>query len=661
MAAATGGELAAGAASGAGDSNVMALSLDELLEVNVDKVYGASKYEQKVSQAPSAVSLVTREDIKQYGYRTFGDLLRGVRGFYVSYDRSYNFVGVGGINRPGDFGGRVLINIDGHRLNEPIYDSAFTDTEFLLDMDLVERVEIIRGPGSSLYGNNAFLTVINVITRRGRDVNGGEASGTAASQDSYTARVTYGNQFTNGVELFVSATYFNSEGHDRLFFPEYSSIHNGIAEQLDGTETASGFVSVGYGDFTLAGGYMDRRKHSPTAQYYPYSVFNDPRFLNEDERAYAELKYAHEFASDWLVQARAYYDQYRFDGTYPVNNAAPNPGPTTINRDHNEAEWAGGEVLLSRTLWERQHLTLGGEFRDDFSIFVYNADVASPVPNLDSHRHPYSFAFYGQDEVTLRTNLTLNVGVRYDHFSTFGDTVNPRGAIIYEPWREGTFKLIYGEAFRAPNAYEMYYIQPAFKANPNLQPETIRSYELMYEQGLPDRLRASGGLFLNEINDLIGQTRDPNDGKNFFANLERVETRGGWTELEGRWKNGLRARVSYTYTEARDVATGQILNNSPRHLGKVNVVVPLWRDKIFAGLEVQAMSRRTTVQGNEIGAFGIANATLYTRELARNVEFSASLYNLFDRRYSDPVFSDYKQDTIQQDGRSFRLKLTYHF
>lgn len=642
-------------------TNVMALSLDQLLEVNVDKVYGASKFEQKVTEAPSSVSIVTQEDIKQFGYRTLGELLRGVRGFYVTYDRSYNFVGVRGIDRPGDFGGRVLINVDGHRLNEPVYDSAFTDTEFLLDMDLVDRVEVIRGPDSSLYGNNAFFTVVNVITRRGAAVNGAEVSGAAGSFDAYSGRVTYGNKFTNGVELLVSGTYFLSDGHDRLFFPEYLSVNNGIAENLDGTETKSGFLSLAYGDFTLEGGYMDRRKYSGAAQYAPYTVFNDPRFLNEDERAYAELKFNHEFACDWLVQARAYYDHYSFNGTYPVNNNAPDPGPTTINLDQNQAEWVGGELMVSKTLWERQHLTFGGEARDDFLIQAHNFDVDPPLTYLDSHRYPYSFALYAQDEIAVCTNLTVNAGVRYDYFSTFGDTVNPRTAVIYNPWTAGTFKFIYGRAFRAPNAYELYYIQPAYKANPDLQPETIRSFELVYEQGLPANLRLTGSLFLNEIDGLISQTVDPNDGKNFFANLDNVEARGVEAELEGRWKGGLRTRLSYTFTEARDTSTDMILNNSPKHLGKASVVLPLWREKIFAGLEFQAMSSRTTVQENKLGGFTVANATLYSRDLLKNLEFSASLYNLFGTKYSDPVSPDYLQDAIRQDGRTFRLKLTYHY
>jgi TonB-dependent Receptor Plug Domain len=125
-----------------GGRDLTELSLEELGTLKVSTVYGASKHEQKTSEAPSSVSIVTAEDIQEYGYRTLADVLRAARGFYVSYNRAYNFIGVRGFNRPGDFGGRILIMIDGHRLNDPIYDSNFAGTEFPLDMDLVDKIEI---------------------------------------------------------------------------------------------------------------------------------------------------------------------------------------------------------------------------------------------------------------------------------------------------------------------------------------------------------------------------------------------------------------------------------------------------------------------------------------------------------------------------------------
>ena len=220
-------------------SELVDLSLNELMQIEVPTVVTASKYEQKVTEAPSSVSIITADDIKKYGYRTLADILRSVRDFYVTYDRNYGYVGTRGFDRPGDFGGRILILVDGHRLNEPLYDSAFNMTDFILDVDLIERVEVIRGPGSSLYGNNAFFAVINVITRRGRDLNGTELSGDASSFDTYKGRASYGKKFGNGLDLTVSGSLFTSEGHDRLFFKEFDSTNtnNGIAEHLDGRQT----------------------------------------------------------------------------------------------------------------------------------------------------------------------------------------------------------------------------------------------------------------------------------------------------------------------------------------------------------------------------------------------------------------------------------------
>ena len=100
-----------------------------------------------------------------HAYRTLADVLNSVRGFYTSYDRNYSYIGVRGFARPGDYNTRVLLLIDGHRFNEPTYDMAAIGTDFPIDVSLVDKVEVIRGPASSLYGTSAFFAVINVITK----------------------------------------------------------------------------------------------------------------------------------------------------------------------------------------------------------------------------------------------------------------------------------------------------------------------------------------------------------------------------------------------------------------------------------------------------------------------------------------------------------------
>ncbi|HTL17244.1 MAG TPA: Plug domain-containing protein, partial [Patescibacteria group bacterium] len=130
------------------------LPLETLMSLDVRVVYGASRLEQKTVDAPSSITIVSSEEIKKHGYRTLGDILASVQGFYVSYDRNYSFLGTRGVNL-GDFNDRILLLVDGHRVNNNFTDGAFIDSAFILDIDLIDRVEIIRGPGSAIYGNNA--------------------------------------------------------------------------------------------------------------------------------------------------------------------------------------------------------------------------------------------------------------------------------------------------------------------------------------------------------------------------------------------------------------------------------------------------------------------------------------------------------------------------
>jgi len=208
----------------AGDSDVAQeqedlfdLSLEELMEMSIDTVYGASKRPQKVSEAPSSVTVITSEEIRLYGYRTLADLLRSVPGFYLAYDQAYHQLLARGFHRPGEFNSPVLLLVDGHRASEDIGIGAALGTEFVLDVDLIDRVEVIRGAQSALYGNKAMLGVINVITKTGRQIEGVELSGEVASSDTTKARLTYGETFDNEMELLVSGTRYNSDGSEVYF------------------------------------------------------------------------------------------------------------------------------------------------------------------------------------------------------------------------------------------------------------------------------------------------------------------------------------------------------------------------------------------------------------------------------------------------------------
>jgi iron complex outermembrane receptor protein len=268
-----------------------------------------------------------------------------------------------------------------------------------------------------------------------------------------------------------------------------------------------------------------------------------------------------------------------------------------------------------------------------------------------------------QDEFTVFNNLILNAGVRYDHYSTFGSTTNPRLALIYSPFEKTTFKLIYGTAFRAPNVYELYYNDGGVtqKANPGLAPEKIRTCEIVYEQFIGNNLRSTVNLFYNKIKDLINLTNDPADDLLVFMNIGEVKAKGLEAELEGKWESGITGRMSYTFQETMNEITAETLSNSPKHLAKLNLTVPLLKEKLFLGLEEQYMSRRKTLNGDYSKSSCLTNVTLFGRNLLKGIEASVSVYNLFNYKYGDPGSEEHVPDIIMQDGRSFRAKLTYRF
>jgi iron complex outermembrane receptor protein len=524
-------------------------------------------------------------------------------------------------------------------------------------VDLIDRVEIIRGPGSSLYGNNAFLAVINVITRNGAGMPGlgGEVSGEAATRNTYKGRVTFGHQFTNGLELLLSGTIFNSEGNHSLYYPQFDqrisantrATNNGVAEDADADEYKSGFGRIAFHDFSLQGAYIRREKEDPTAPNFV--DFNDDRMKTTDERSYVNLKYAHAFEDIVDVTAQVYYDRHEYEAVYPFQAQG-----FTVISDQQLAEWWGAELQLTKKLFDRHTITLGGEYRDDFrqeETFVDKTTGAPTQPTDDRDRQNYGI--YLQGDFAILTNLHLNAGIRYDKYGDFDPDWNPRLALIYNPIGQTVLKAMYGTAFRAPNFYET-------RPNPTApipNPETITTYELVYEQGIGDHLRSSVAGFYNEIDDPIVL-------QGVYQNLEGAKSKGVELSLDGFWKSGIRGRASYTYQEAEDEATHDWLSNSPRHLGKLQVSVPLWKDKVFGGLEFIYVSRRETDLGTSAGDYSLLNFTIFSHNIVKGLEFSVGVYNLLDREFDDPAPQSpfpHLQDVIPQDGRSFRVKLTYRF
>ncbi|MBK8336226.1 MAG: TonB-dependent receptor plug domain-containing protein [Sterolibacteriaceae bacterium] len=217
----TGARMLALALSLAGCSAALAqeAGTQDLAELAQLPVYGASRHYVRQVDAPASVSIITAEDIRSFGYRTLGDILRSVRGVSIHNDRTYDFLALRGFARPGDYNAGVSLQIDGMRINDALYDQALLGAEFPLDVELIERVEYIRSPGSAEYGGNAVFGVINVVTRSGSSIGGARLTLEAGSDRRFATRGQFGRRFANGAGVLVSASSLGGHGETLDFRP----------------------------------------------------------------------------------------------------------------------------------------------------------------------------------------------------------------------------------------------------------------------------------------------------------------------------------------------------------------------------------------------------------------------------------------------------------
>lgn len=648
----------ASADSGVQLAELKKLSIEELMNLEVKTVYSASKYSQNIADAPSSVTLVTADDIRKFGYRTLADILQSVRGIYVTYDRNYSYVGIRGFGRPGDYNTRVLLLVDGHAINDAIYDSAAIGLEFILDVDLIDRVEISRGPGSSLYGSNAFFGVINVITKTARYFDGAELAASAGRFNTATGRLSYGGAAPWGGSVLASASGWRSDGQEWRY-REFSE-NNGLVRDADGERAQSAFGKATAGGVTLTAAAVSRRKEIPTAPWN--TLFNTTETWSFDRHAYAEARFEHGLAPRTDLSARLSFDEYGYYGQYRYDYAAPGDPPfLVLNKDDAAGRWWTGEAQTRTRLTDRGALTLGLSTRANMRQFQMNYDDDPYYLYLRDERKSVVWAAFAQHEHRLTDRFLVNAGVRYDHYQSFGGTVNPRVAVIYQPDRESALKALYGRAFREPNVYERYYDDGgnAQKANPALNPERINTYEVVYERAGDNGLRGTVSAYYYRLSSLITLETDV-DGLEVFRNTRDIIARGIEFEATKKTGAGWRGTVNYAYQEAEDSVTRTVLTNSPRHLAKAGVIVPFAGERYFAGIEGRYLSSRRTTGAPAAGAV-VANATLFTPRLAEGAELSVSIYNVMNKRYADPASPEHMQDAIEQDGRTVRVKLTYLF
>lgn len=625
-------------------------------------VKAASKSLLALDEAPASTTVITAEEIRSFGYTTLSEALAAVRGTFLSNNRRYTYAGIRGFAPPGDLNTRILVLYDGHAMNDVWAGQGYIARDLGVDLEEVERIEIVRGPGSALYGTGAFFAVINIVPRDTlRAARNVEVTGAAGSLGAWRGHLTGSLRGSEWSATFSAAGRW-AAGADTT---DLSSSGNGLVRGLDGERSYNGSARVRWRGLTVTAYLNQRWKDIPTAPFG--TVPGAPGTRQSDARGFVEALYEGKLAAGTYA-ARAYYDASRYDGSWVYPDEG---GGTRLAGDSGQADWLGAEGQVRLPLFARNHLTAGLEaqhqLRVDQAAFGFSSEGAAP---LETRRRSL-FSAYLNDEWALHPRASLSAGLRVDKYLDLENVpVTPRVAVTARPYDGGLTKLVVGSAFRAPNVYELYYEDAGSTQKPalRLDPETIATFELEHSHDLTPELRLTVAGYHNRITRLIAladeQAATPECGEPrgtlqcvVFQNTPTL-VRAFGAEAELRWQPGRFALVDLSYSFVNLLSPEPELRAGvPSHLLAARLLLPLGASGLRLAAQATYQGPRASEDGGpEVGEALLVNFGL-SGELSR-LRFFAGVNNLLDTRYQLSATSEAPGLNVPQYGRTFLLQLT---
>ncbi|MEP7052541.1 MAG: TonB-dependent receptor [Pseudomonadota bacterium] len=670
-----------------------------------EEVLGASRSSEAVEDAPASVTIISRQELKAMAYPTIAEAIRGVRGIYLSNDDTYVSTGVRGFSRPGDYGNRILVLLDGHPTNDDWVGSSYVGFDARVDLDDVERIEVIRGAGSVTYGNGAFFGVINLVTRS-KDQPTHAELGVSTALGAGRARATAVWHASNEAGVWVSLSGAKSPGVDR-YYPEYISTPaspiadvrgnpaTGTVSGADGFEAATLGGRAWYQALSAEWFLTSHDKHSPSAQYL--TLFGDPSANNHDTRGFVELQLEPKWESVESL-TRVHGDYYRYSAHLPYTPNALDPASFGTENDNYTGFWAGVEQRLVIKPSADVKLTIGADFTRHFKTRQFNIDDrsrpgytgADAGPILDTDNPYNNFAGYAQLDWVISRAVRFSAGSRVDYFDNLkfdaGDALSPRFALIIKPYERGNLKLTAGKAFRNPSQLERFYASQTQIASYSVRPEQVVSAEAEFTHRFS---RVVSGLvtgYTNYVTNLIElgttsyQGMDVNQDQNSNAPILVV---GAEAELRHEWQQGwmLSASTSLQKASYQNDSNRRNVPNSPLLLGAAKAMMPLIGRtlKLASRVSVEGPRYDNAIYNNDLTCdpnaalpaacpaqrettAGVIWDLVLTGAIERfDANYAIGIYNLMDWQYDTVPSTEYAQRTIRQRPRSALASLSLKF
>jgi outer membrane receptor for ferrienterochelin and colicins len=510
--------------------------LQGLLEETV--VTTASKTKETSTNAPATSTTLTADDMRRYGIRTIDEAINFLSLGAVAYNPFYTpDISVRGVGLEGDQANHVLLLVDGHAMNDALFGSARIGRGIGLPIELIDHIEVILGPGSVLYGSNAMLGVVNVVTKHAKEWKGGHVVVESELPISYRGSASAGvpfEAFGAPGEVVVGVDYYKSEGPELKMGPQQIGINNytfqpwrlNYGRPADGVwagfptqntpnaEAPSAYLSARVGDFRL-------RVHGSTFKFAaPFrgrrvqdvALYDDPNTYQIDRSLRADLTWERAISELLTLKARGYVDSFD-NRTFMTASDFLYCRRTYVN----ECRWAqtavarwGGVEFSGNFNWTRDGrlVTLLGvdarwryvQQRNEVSDFA-TGEPLFPL-NDPIKREIGALGPYMQTTWQPAAAFGLNAGARLDYDPRFDPVISPRLAATTKPWRDGTLKAVYAEAFRAPSFIESDAHGPIILPQRNLAPETVQSVEASLEQRFGSQ-RVLFGVFRSWWKNLI--------------------------------------------------------------------------------------------------------------------------------------------------------------
>ncbi|CAH9050631.1 Vitamin B12 transporter BtuB [Pseudoalteromonas holothuriae] len=644
------------------DPDIFALSFEELLDVNISL---ATKTDETRASVPSSITVFTHQHMSLLGVTNVYDLMNYVPGF-----QSTRGDWVGAVPKEHTRGvfldsGNVLVMLNGHRLNESSFGKASVYMPHI-SVDTIKKVEFIRGPGSALYGSNAFLGVMNIITFKNRN----QMSAGIGEQGYTQAAFSLSKSLSNVLAVYANASWQGQQGYryEQGVRDPLASYYVEFGAQWHDFELSMWHNQTQLNGFVNLAGWSDENKHK--SENIAFSLGYD--WLNSDKwDVRSTLKYIkHDIYSAGLIataqQLGLEHDFFvgpawqsidfsiNVDAAYRVNVS------TTINFgvEYSEEEQSEAGINSSYYDFTRGDVYLGNEFYQDGVITV--------KPHIPFNNLLQSFdstAIYGQVKYALTEQATLFFGARYDEVKGIDSKLSPRVAATYALSEHHTLKLQYGESFRTPVSNELNSNDDVTVGNPDLTSEYVKTTEIVWHNKYTN-WEFDFVLFDNQLKDFINlvpiQSGSlPIEQRRFtFENIFNTNMQG--YELNGKFNATDATWLEFGYTHLMDepfnpsfkrFATTSVTHNAGSLRLSVNAI---WRDSVF----VQTPEPGVLESVDQTAYYLVGGSVSWRFDEGKSITLKAS--NIFNKQYVtfEPRIDDGK---IAGAGRSIKLHYVQKF